>query len=259
MYATLTYLPPARLNRDAFLRNLLAFKHEYPIIFYSDEPQPGLDVVPIPDPTSIKRSQNRVSIHNYVYLQGLKIAQDRGLKRFLYVESDSRAGHDYWDKRIFDEAEPYKDMFAAGTPSIYQEKSMQTPQLNSVLLAANRYKAATGFSVPMFNAKKPRPLGAWFIMGSCAVYPVAISADIMMGFERDMHQKAIKTPAFDLFIGLRCLQLFGAKAVQKLPFLTSVFSTFGNKINTEQDRIEMVKSGRYSLVHQIKSNESCVD
>lgn len=257
-YATVAYIPPARLNADAFVRNVMHFKSEYPVIWYSDRTYDGMEVVPIPDPTNIKLSRNRVALHNRIFLHGLTIAQERKLKRFIYLESDCRVGMDGWDKRIFDEAAPHTDMFAGGTPAIYNANRFNKAQKFSVDSSAGAYERSTGLRVPVYTSKVHRPLGCWFIMGGGSVFNTAIAADVMMGFERDAHQKAVQIPAFDLFIGLRCYQLFGPMAVTKLPFLPSVFSSFGDKVKTERERIEMVKSGRWACVHQIKTNTDCL-
>jgi len=257
-YATLAYIPPARLNADAFVRNVLHFQSEYPVIWYSDHPYPDLEVIEVPDPTSIKLSRNPVALHNRIFLHGLTIAQNRKLKRFIYLESDCRVHGDGWDKRIFEEAAPHPDMFMAGTPALYNQHRFANGQKLSVTSATDAYELSTGLKVPVYNARVHRPLGCWFIMGGGSVLNTAIAADVMMGFERDSHQKAIRIPAFDLFIGLRCFQLFGALAPQKLPFLPSVFSSFGDSIKTEAERIEMVKSGSWACVHQIKTNTDCL-
>lgn len=255
-YAILAYVPPARLNSEAFVRNLKHYKTKYPVVWYSEEPGPY--IVPIPDPTSIKLSKNRVAIHNRIYLHGLEIAQKMKLKRFIYLESDCRVGCDHWDEAMFNEAEPYKDMFASGTPGVYNSKAMPHAQEISVQHYCARYTSATGFKMPVFEAKTPRPTGCLFIMGAGAVYNTAIMADLFMGFERDANQKAIQVPAFDLFIGMRCAKLFGPNAVNKLPFLTRSFSSYGSKINSESDRIDMLRTGRSCLVHQVKGNEDCI-
>lgn len=260
--ATLAYIPPGRLNGESFLRNLAHYKRSHPLILYSDCSDPGrimdCKFVEIPDPTSIKLSKNRVAIHNRLFIHALEIAKSHGIKRLLYLESDCRVGRDNWDGEMFDEASRYKDMFVAGGPGIYNEKAMDGPQSMAVLGRVADYKEETGHSVPVFPSSTPRPIGCWFIMGGAAVYNAAIMADLFMGFERDAHQKAIQVPAFDLHVGMRCVQLFGAKAVNKLPFLTCSYSTYSNKLNTEKERIEMLRTGRACCVHQVKSSSECI-
>lgn len=255
--AILAYVPDIpRLYPDAFMNNLHAYKTENPVIFYSCSRRHGCEL--IPDPTPIKSSKNRVAINNLVFLAGLKIAQEKGIKRFIYLELDCRVGCDGWDKIMFDEVEQNRDMFAASTPAIYNRKAMSTHQLAYVDEYCGRYATATGMEVPVFPSKTNRPIGCVFPMGGGCIFSTAVAVDLFMGFERDSIKKAAQTPAFDLFVGLRCVQLFGAKATNKLPFLTKSFSTYSNKFTTEQQRIDMLKSGKAVMVHQVKSNNSCL-
>lgn len=254
--AILAYVPPERLNSGAFIANIGHYKTDADIVLYSDC-HDYVDVK-IPDPTGIKKSKNKIAINNRIFLHAVEIAQQRDIKRFIYLESDCRVGCDYWDRKMFDECAHKKDMFAAGTPAVYNTLAIGDKQKNHIQSYLNCYADASGMRAPTFEAKTPRPIGCVFIMGAGAVYSTDVMADLFMGFERDANQKAITTPAFDLFVGMRCVQLFGLKAQSKLPFLTSSFSTYGNKLTTESQRIDMLKSGRFCLVHQIKSNTDCL-
>lgn len=256
-YATLCYVPPPRLHAESFVRNIRHYQTRWPVIWYGNcDSVPGM--IAIPDPTNIKLSKNRVAIHNRIFLHGLEIAQKNKLKRFIYLEADSRVGCDFWDQEMFDEAEQYRDMFVCGSPSVYNSKAMTPKQSVAVQSYVKDYTDRTGWKVPVFEAQKQRPIGCVFIMGSVAVYNTDVMADLMMGFERDANQKAIKTPAFDLFVGMRCVQLFGINATKKLPFLTCSFSSYGSKINNESDRIEMLRTGKCIAAHQIKSSHECI-
>lgn len=255
--ASYCYVPAIpRLNPDAFLRNLRAYKSTYPIHLFSEEPEDGWER--IDDPSRIKSSGNKVAINNIAFLHAIRMAERDGVERFIYLELDCRVHGDGWDGAVFDEASQYKDMFAAGCYATYNRKMFTPAQAVAVDLAIAASVKATGFPVPEFNASTHRPLGCLFIMGGGGCYSTAICAELFQNYERDMFSKAVKVPAFDLQIALRCHQLFQAKAPQKLPFLTSVFSSYSNKVNTEKDRIEMVKTGRWSVVHQIKSANDCL-
>lgn len=256
--ATLAYVPSHhRLNPEAFLRNLNHWKNSHEVILYSDNPHDS-SVLEIPSPDAIKASSNRVAINNLLFLQAVKICEQRGIERFIYLESDCRVCRDGWDGDMFNEASRYPDMFAAGTPAQYNRKKMPDSQKSAIDAAVSGYTRDTGFSVPSFDSRAERPLGCWFIMGGGAVYSTAIASDIFLYYEKDLASKAVQDPAFDLKFGLRCYQLFREKAVNKLPWLKCVFSTYGNKINTEKERIEMAKSGRWATIHQIKSNNDCI-
>lgn len=255
--AILSYVPPhERLHPESFLKNLRHYKTDIPVILYSDKPQDGM--LPIPDPTPIKVSKNRIAIQNLVFLSGVEIAQKQDIERFLYLEADCRIGCDFWAEQMMEEVETNRDMFCAGTPAIFNSKAMTHAQEIAAQHYCLRYTQVTGFKVPVFEAKTPRPVGCVFIMGAGSIFNTAVAADLFLGFERDKMQKAMDKPAFDLWVGLRCVHLFGPNAVNKLPFLTRSFSSYGSKINSEQDRIDMLRTGKACLVHQVKSNVDCV-
>lgn len=253
-YATLAYVPSIpRLHPDAFLRSLSAYKTRYPVILYGEDQE-----LKIPDPAPAKLSKNKVAVNNLVFLAGLGIAQTNGIKRFIYLETDCRVGCDYWDEKMFAEAEPHKDSFAVGSPAVYNRKAMTRLQEQTIDSYCKSYENAVGIPVANFQAKVPRPIGCWFLMGAGCVYSTAIAADIFLGFERDMADKAVQKPAFDLFFGMRCVQLFGINAPKKLPFLTCSFSSYGTKVSTEEERIRWLKEKRFCLIHQVKSNNDCL-
>ena len=257
-YATLCYVPKIeRLNYAAFLRNIRAYKSTYPIIFYSDEPEEGWHT--INDPSPVKKSANRVGVQNLAFLEGLRIAEQHKLTRFIYLELDCRACRDNWDADLFAEAEQYKDMFCAGTPAVYNRHKFTPLQSKWVDAAIADYTAHTGFKVPEFKSKSARPLGCLFIMGGGAVFSAPIMSELFQGYERMLYDKAVSSAAFDLHIGLRAFQLFREKAVQKLPFLPACFSTYGNRINTEKERIAMARAGKHAVIHQVKSSDDCLN
>lgn len=256
-YCTFAYYPPVhRLNPEQFKRNVDNFKSTHPVIWFSDEPLDGM--IKIADPSPIKKSANRVGVNNLLFLEALKIAEREGIKRFCYLESDCRVCYDGWDGVLFEQAEKYPDMFCAGTIAVYNRHKFTPLQSKWVDAAIADYTSHTGFKVPEFKSKSARPLGCLFIMGGGAVFSAPIMSELFQGYERMLYDKAVSSAAFDLHIGLRCYQLFKERAVQKLPFLPACFSTYGNRINTEKDRIAMARSGKFAVVHQIKSSDTCL-
>jgi len=256
-FATFCYVPKIdRLNYAAFLRNLRAYKTAYPVVLFSDEPEEGWEK--IENPSEIKKSGNRVAIQNIAFLHAVRLAEKARLSHFCYLELDCRVGFDNWDYDLFITAANNPDKFCFGTYAVYNRSKFTPAQAESVNKAIWESKSITGFDVPEFTAKADRPLGALFVMGAGAVYQTAICSELFQNYERDMFGKAVKVPAFDLFIGLRCYQLFKERAPNKLGLLFNVFSSYGNKINTEKDRIQMASSGIYAIVHQIKSNNDCL-
>lgn len=255
--AILAYIPDvSRMHPESFLRNIRHYKTDIPIILYGENSS-QVDVT-IPDPAPVKSSKNRVGIHNLVFLHGLEIAQKKRIDRFLYMELDCRIGCDHWAEKMFEEVEHRRDMFMAGTIACYNTKAMKPAQAKAAQDYCSEYTKATGFKVPVFEAKQPRPVGCVFIMGGASIFNTAVASDIFLGFERDLHQKAIQKPAYDLFLGMRTAQLFGANATNKLPFLTCSFSSYGSKINTEAERIEMLRTGKVCAIHQVKTNNNCI-
>lgn len=256
-YATVAYIPPDSECTRAFIRNIIRFKPRYPLLTYSDQPDAVTDRT-IKNPELARHKGNRVAVHNMVFLEGLKMADELGLKRFIYLEADCRVGCDYWDEVLFKEAEQYPSAFACGTPAVFNTTSMPDHLAKPVRDYIARFTEATGLTVPVYPCSLRVKRSAMFLMGALTVFNTAIACDVFAGYKRDPITLARKIPAFDLHFGCRVQRLFSAKAPDKLPFLTKSYSSYKNHGLDYDQRIEALKGGRFVAVHQVKTAEDCL-
>jgi hypothetical protein len=67
-------------------------------------------------------------------------------------------------------------------------------------------------------------------------------------------QLALDSKPWDLELGVRIWKQFGVEAYDMVANLKTVFSSYGNVITTEAERIAMLQDGSRRLVHQVKSD-----
>jgi hypothetical protein len=79
--------------------------------------------------------------------------------------------------------------------------------------------------------------------------PVTVKGD---GFQAT--QLALDSKPWDLELGVRIWKQFGVEAYDMVANLKTVFSSYGNVITTEAERIAMLQDGSRRLVHQVKSD-----
>lgn len=259
----ISYVPTrASLHPDAFLKNLEAYKMRYPIHFYSDGLVGGC-TIRIDNAEVLKGHRNKVALNNYLFLRGLQVAMEHGLDRFLFLETDVRVGCDDWDGKIFDEADRHRDIICAGTPCVWNASEMPPEMRASVNQYVADYKRVSGFSPPAFHSRTREfqtraGNHCLFIMGAGAVYDTkAMEAIFHKAFGNPM-EFACQIQAFDLHIGLWCARTYGSACVEKMPWLRSMFSTYKGKIMKDDQLIGLLREGRASLIHQVKSSDPCV-
>lgn len=265
MLASIAYLPTREsLNAQAFLFNLGHYKTRHPVLFYSDADVEGCHR--IDNAEVLKGHRNRTAIHNYVFLSGLKMALERGLDRFIYLEPDVRVGCDDWDGKIFREADEFTcpdGMVCAGTPCIWNASEMPITMREAVNQYMNRYRKASGFAPPAFHSRtkdfQTRPgNNCLFIMGAGAVYDVPAMMKIFHKAMDNPMVYATQIQAFDLHIGLWCARAYGSGAIDRMPWLRSIWSGYKDKVYDQQQREEMLVNGKVCLVHQIKTNDPLI-
>lgn len=211
-------------------------------------------------PDILRRSRNKIACHNYLFLCAIRIAINAGLDRFIYLESDCRVRGHGWDGEILAEASKFPDMVAAGTPALWDSAQFTPPMRRAVEGYLDEYHQQTGWTVPAFTPRKhiPGRFGCHFIMGAGAVYDTRAMADMFGSYLDSPGRSACGLPPFDLHIGRRVAKTHLTDAITKLPFLTSIFSTWGDKVMNLEQRKELLMSGEVSLVHQVKGSESLI-
>lgn len=260
---SISYLPCLkRLNPDAYIRNLEAYKTRYPIHFYSDCKIAGLLNV-IDNVSCLKGHQNKVSINNALFIYGLQIAIHEGLDRFLFLETDVRVGCDDWDGILFREAAAFERIAVCGTPSLWNSHQIPIAWRASLNQYVSDYARATGFSPPAFrsriksNAASPSN-ACLFIMGAGAIYDTKTMEELFGAGLANPMSFACQIPAFDLYIGKVMAQRHGGNMVKYLVPSKLQFSTYKQRVFDEQELVKMLHSGRCVLTHQHKGSSDCL-
>lgn len=260
--AILAYLPPPHYgNAEVFRANVLKFKTEVPVVFYSDHPYP--DVIPIINPEVAKDrlrngKVNKFAVNNAIFFTGLKIAHSKGLTHFIYLEEDCRVGCDHWDGQMLKEffaARPHRPI--GGSVVCY----------NPCNAGREAYDVWTAF-VEKNNTRKnhPIPTYGWqgaaegngscvFVNGALGIYSVSYLMELF-GFGNEVKnsvQTAGDSRPWDQESGFKMWERHGVDAYNQLVHLKCIYSSYGNILSTEEERMDMLRSGKCCGVHQIKS------
>lgn len=200
------------------------------------------------------------AVNNAIFLQGLELAREVGLDFFLYLESDSRAGCKDFDAVIFDEffGRYSAGVSCAGSPVVWDLNSGGREFALRVVEMAWKYQQAGDLPMSFYSGKHPFDSSgaALYVNGSCAVYETAAMSKVfdLDNPTLDISMLARRTTAYDLEIGRRLWTYHGPKAIEHVGWLVSAYSAFGNAVTTEAERLQMLRDGSRTLVHQVKGD-----
>lgn len=249
------YMPPTgMLNSDAALANLSAYTSRYPIFFYSDEKSRGIENV-IANPEVTRNPRRPWTINNTIWLFGLKLAMDAKLDYFCYLESDCRVGCNNWDEAGFTEMfNQNTNAVIYGSPVCYNITQQGKDVANKTIDLACKYKAMTGFPMP-FYGKWPGSGDkyALYVNGALGIYKTDVMAEIFSGFQYDIGRAAANFTAWDLAIAHGLWAKYQRELPDKIALSSVWLSQYGNEICSEKERVDMLASGQWKAVHQIKS------
>lgn len=254
--ATILYLPPphAYKSATAILENLAKYPAKREMIIFSEHNYelPGQIVLKI-SPEVVK-GRTKFAINNLAWLTGLRIAKERGITHMICLEADCRVGEG-WDENIFDEYFNLgRPCIAAGTLAVYNPCA-------SGLKAAKRWE-----NLVARNVRKNVPIATYGWMqgdqkGPSCVFPNgALSVQDVMWMEKyfplnDTVKLAVELPPFDMAIGLKIWETFQEESYDVLGHLDCIYSGYGDALTTEEERLNMLRSGAVVGIHQVKSGE----
>lgn len=234
--AVIGYLPPPRVgNAQAAYENFTRFRTAHPLMLYSDHPYPN--TIRIKNPERVGRYPNGMAISNLIFLTGVHLAMDAGYDHFLYLENDCRVASDEWDRKPIDE---FREGAAVGGTICY---------LNA---ERSRLPEEPGKFSPVNHHSSQRPQTCIFAMGALAVYSAREILDVFGS--GPIEDAALRSMAWDMELGYRLWSRYREECYQRIQPLRSIYSWWGNRRNSEADRREALLSGRFTAVHQIKSN-----
>lgn len=252
--ATVLYCPPptAYASAGAILENLKRFPPKHELILFSDFDHKWPGQVQIKVSPEIVKNVNKFAINNLVWLTGLRLAKDRGVTHLLNLEADCRVGVEGWDDRIFDEYFNLgRPCIAAGTLAVYNPCA-------AGLSAARRWEQLVAR-----NMRKNVPVATYGWMkgdqkGASCLFPNGALSVMDMAWVTKFFdlgetvQLAQKIPPWDMALGLKTWELFGEESYEVMGYLESVFSGYGDALTTEDERMEMLRSGKVVATHQVK-------
>lgn len=275
----IAYLPSQndpRFPTAAFLQNLRENPPAGEILLFSDHPQPNtpypvismvqpfdrpeLKQARIVKPGTNETVENRAATNNLVFLAAVRIVEKQGFTHFLYLEADLRVKNHAsgkWDERLFKEFFSYpRHLLLAGSIVSYNP-------YNYTLKAALRFEQFLEESKQL-GRKNPIPSYGWlsaadgkgfntFANGAGGIYSVAGINLLLPERLNEPDTKVAKSIwAWDFHLGLRLFEKFKTDVYDIIAYLPSLYSGFGNVLNSEADRLRMLEDGM-AAVHQIKS------
>lgn len=263
-FCTIAYLPPyPKFSTPEFKANVLAYKTAHPLILFSDTAHPDVpNVLKIgnPEPVTPYAKRNRWFCSNRVFLTAAIIAKGAGYTHFCYLECDCRVGQDHWDKVVWNEfCDDPKPIVVGGTIVTYNP--CNTDRLSAVRWGEMMRKHSNPGKLPLatYGSKASRISSGScpFVMGALGVYSVS-EIGRLFDLTKSGDEAAAST-AWDMEIGLRMWKVYGPDSFYLLGHLPSVYSSNGNVLNTEAERLQWLAQGKVVAVHQIKGNDAIGD
>lgn len=257
--AVVAYLPPPRVgNPQVFRENMDKFKSKYQTIYFSDHDYP--DVIKIGNPEQFKDARfnngqpNTFVVSNLLFFTAVRICLKLGITHMIYMEEDSRVGKEYWDDIIFAEYfNQKKPLICGGSIVAYNpcNYSAEATKRWSELVSSNKRK---NYPVPTYGWK-----GAADNSGSCVFINGSIGVYDIQWMNRlfninDTISMARQSTAWDMALGMAIWNQFKEESYDVVGYLKSMFSSYGNVMTTEEERMKLLRDGIFTAVHQVKSS-----
>ncbi len=258
------YIPPPQIGHpDAFLLNINAFKHHHEMLLCSDHAWPGTQLIPSPEVVKKAAPQNPWAVAALAFLHCLRLGIRAGYDYIIVLEPDVRVGCDCWDEIMVDEAFKNGEFAAAGTIIAFNPFNGGRPQAEKFIEYIARHNGKDNWRkpiavrvprIPTYGSKGMKDDTGSAIFPNCALGIYHVETLKQIFGKNEVVSLAAKSSAWDLEIGKGLWRLFGDKVFDKVRNLNSVYSSYGDVITTEQERIQMLESGQVVGIHQVKSN-----
>jgi len=291
-FATIAYVPPPRLPySSAFYDNMQSHKTKHDLLLYSEHSWPGARrfegsaeaLQGVADASGAERVYN---VSNLVFYSGMAMAERAGYTHVLYVEADSRVARPDWDARIFDDfLNQRMPPIIGGSVAVHNPSNFGGEGIRR-WAELTRRNVRRNHPIPTYGnlGTKDKGNSCVFCYGSGTVIDMewyrrlfteeertpdsaAAQASHQFGIERrtvdgvnggadgfGMMKLARASRAWDIELGVRIWKQFGPDAYDLIAHLGTVFSSFGNVLTCEHERLEMLRTGEAELVHQVKSD-----
>lgn len=258
----LGYIPPPTYGcARTFFNNVQAHPTAHELILFSDHDWPGT-VKLKGSPEQLKGARmangqhNPFALNNVLWLTALRICREKAITHMLYLESDCRVGVKHWDDQVFEE------FFSIGRPLICGGSLAVYNPCNYSAEAARRWATLVAR-----NSRRNFPIPTYGWLGAATQHPSCVFANGALAIYDvrwmqkyfnldDTANMAVQGTAFDLMVGQLIWKDFEEDAYEVVGHVTSIFSSYGDILSTEPQRLQMLRDGTHVAVHQVKSNET---
>jgi hypothetical protein len=224
-------------------------------------------------------------ISNLVFIFCLARASREGYTHMLYVESDCRFKGNGWDAIMFEEffSQPFPALAGGSVTAhsmingggefyrrftqYFKEKQKNLPlpvfgiQVASFRDAKNAFQegAPQIISPGDFRAELFPIKPSIYPNGAIGIYDVGMLREIFGmnpdgTFKPDYNAvKVVSWPAWDYMIGIALYERFGLEVFDVVAHLETCWSSYGDSLTTEDERLQMLRSGVVRGIHQVKS------
>lgn len=232
---------------------------------------------------------NTFALNNLIFFTALRIAHHRGFTHMIYLEADCRVGCHDWDAVLFDSHfKSPEPVVCSGSVVIFNPCNAGREAMNRWMDFITKTNTRRNYPCPTygFGGQSLNVGSAVFVNGALGVYdlrwinsffpealqgpstpilseavPVSDSDSWSQRLGRGgvtqgqgSVQAAEQTFAWDFAIGFELWKRFGVHAYDNVGHNPKVFSSFGDVISSEAERMEMLRNGEVVATHQIKSS-----
>lgn len=280
--------PPSFKGAKSFLENLSRNQISGEYFFLSEHREYGFGDKNLlghpPELNAAVMEKKTPRLSNLVFLSCLRVASQRGYTHMLYIESDCRFKGNGWDAIMFEEffSLPFPALAGGSVTAhsmingggefyrrfsqYFKEKQKNLPlpvfgiQALNVPGAAECFKdgeaqvIAPGDSRAVLRNVKP----SLYPNGAIGIYDIAMCREIF-GMNPDGSWKkdyngmmVVSWPAWDYVIGMALYDKFGSDVFDVVAHLETCWSSYGDSLSTEAERLQMLRDGVCRGVHQVK-------
>jgi hypothetical protein len=275
------YCPPPHFKgAKAFVDNIMKFRPKNELFLFSDHGD--YQFHPCANPEEMRHHNPRCGISNSLFILAIRYAIRREFTHMLYLEADCRVGVDGWDEAMFAEFFSFKfPKIAAGSLvshsgtnggfayykrwTEFMRENLAKKHVIPVYgipvmagIAHREFGPEAGLIVKPGDARtKYKPVV--YPNGALGIYDVNWMAELF-GIKKDgtfkdnVHMIGhVQASAWDHMIGVHLYDRFGADALDMVGHMDSIWSSYGDSVSTEEERVKALRDGDCVAIHQTKS------
>lgn len=232
---------------------------------------------------------NTFALNNLLFFTALRIAKARDITHMLYIEADCRFGKDNWDDILFEAHFRWpQPPICSGSVVCFNPCCSGLEACNRWHQYITQTNIRRNYPVPTYGwtGQSGSVGAAVFTNGALGVYDLrwlnkffpevladvssdpipkraavsqsAWAARLSAGPLNDAQHNSVslaeRSFAWDFAIGDHIWKNFGVWSYECVAHIPQVFSSYGNVLTTEEQRMTMLRNGEVIACHQCKSN-----